>query len=81
MRITENKLRSIIRKHILNETGRRYSPFSRRDDYRPGNEYMDARERLQGCFDILNRYDVTKSSTSQEVYDRVWQIIRNHYEI
>ena len=81
MKLTKNELRKIIREAILDEARHRRPYYNRRDYSDSGSSYMDAKEHLRKCFETLDRYDVTKSSSSPAVQDQVWQMIRDHYGI
>ena len=76
MKITERQLRKIIRESILNESSY-YSEYSGESE----NQVWKARRALQNCFDELDNYNVTKRSTSQDLYQKVWKMISDHYGV
>ena len=84
MKITKRQLRKIIRESVLEEARRRRSSF-KRYGYTPrlddGDPYMDAKNALHECFELLDAHYATKRSTSRDVQDQVWQLIRDHYGI
>ena len=83
MKITKRQLRKIIRESILNESRHR-RPRYNRHDYLHGeseDQVWKAKRALQNCFDALDNYNVTKRSTSQDLYQKVWKMIRDHYGV
>ena len=83
MKITKRQLRKIIREAIQNEARHR-RPRYNRHDYLHGeseDQVWKAKRALQNCFDELDNYNVTKRSTSQDLYQKVWKMIRDHYGV